>query len=101
MFYNNVAWKKKTTTSCFDVTMGSYDGAEVCELVCTFILSKLGSIIGKKNAGLYHDDGLAVLRNMNARGTDKMRKFIIKLFKEVGFQLEIKSNLKKEELRSV
>ena len=28
-----------------------------------------------------------VLRNMNARGTDKMRKIIIKIFKEVGFQL--------------
>ena len=75
--------------------MGSYDGAEVCELVGIFILSKLGNIIGKKNTGLYRDDGLAVLRNMNARATDKMKKIIIKLFKEVGFQLEIKSNLKK------
>ena len=35
LFQNNVAWKKKTTTSCFDVTMGSYNGAEVCELVGT------------------------------------------------------------------
>ena len=49
LFHNNVAWKKKTTASCFGVTMSSYDGAEVCELVGTFILSKLGNIIGKKN----------------------------------------------------
>ena len=97
LFHNNVAWKKKTTTSCFDVFMASYDGAEVCELVGTFTLSKLENIIGKKNTGLYRDDGLAVLRNMNARGTDKMRKIILKLFREVGFQLEIKSNLKKVE----
>ena len=74
--------------------MGSYDGPEVCELVGTFILSKLGNIIGKRNSGLYREDGLLVLKNTNARGTDKMRKIIIKLFKEVGFQLEIKSNLK-------
>ena len=47
--------------------MDSYDGAEVCELVSTFILSKLGNIIDKKNTGLYHDNGLVVLRNMNAR----------------------------------
>ena len=40
--------EKKTTTSCFDVTMGSYDGGEVCELVGAFILSKLGNVIGKK-----------------------------------------------------
>ena len=81
--------------------MGSYDGAEVCELVGTFILSKLGNIIGKKNTGLYRDDGLAVLRNMNAWGTDEMRKIIIKVFKEVGFQLEIKSNPKKVEFFDV
>ena len=48
LFHNNVAWKKKTTTSCFDVTMGSYDGAKVCELVGIFSFSKLGNIIGKK-----------------------------------------------------
>ena len=38
---------------------------------------------------------------MNARGTDKMRKIIIRMFKEVGFQLEIKSNLKKVEFLDV
>ena len=81
--------------------MDSYDGTEVCELVGTFILSKLGSIIGKKKTGLYRDEGLAVLRNMNARGTDEMRKIIIKMFKEVGFQPEIKSNLKKVEFLDV
>ena len=94
LFHHNVEWKKKTTTSCFDVIMGSYDGAEICELVGTFILSKLENIIGKKNTGLYRDDGLVVLRNMNARGIDKIRKIIIKLFKDVGFQLEIKTNPK-------
>ena len=94
LFHNNVAWKKKATTSCFNVTMCSYDGAEVWELVGTFILSKLGNIIDKKNTGLYHDDRLVVLRNMNARGIDKIRKIIIKMFKDVGFQLEIKTNLK-------
>ena len=86
LFHNNVAWKKKTTASCFDVTMGSYDGAEVCELVRPFTLSKLENI-GKKNTGLYRDDGLVVLRNMNAWGIDKIRKIIIKMFKDIGFQL--------------
>ena len=80
--------------------MGSYDGAEVCELVGMFILSKLGNI-GKKNTGLYCDDGLVVLRNMNARGIDKIRKIIIKMFKDVGFQLEIKTNLKQVEFLDI
>ena len=65
--------------------MGSFYGAEVCELVGTFILSKLGNIIGNKNTGLYHDDGLVVIRNINARGIDKIRKTIIQMYKDVGF----------------
>ena len=93
--------KIKTTASCFDVSLGICDGVEVCKLVGTFILSKLGNIIGKKNTGLYCDNGLVVLRNMNARETDKMRNIIIKMFKGVGFQLETKTNLKKVEFLDV
>ena len=37
-FSNNEAWEKKQTESCFDVTMGSFHGAEVCELVGIYIL---------------------------------------------------------------
>ena len=40
--------------------MGGYDDAEVCQLVGTFILSKLGNIIGKKNTSLCRDDGLVI-----------------------------------------
>ena len=81
--------------------MGRYDDVEVCELVGTFILSKVGNIIGKKNTGLYHDNRLVVLRNMNVWGIDKIRKIIIKIFKDVGSQLEIKTNLKKVEFLDV
>ena len=81
--------------------MGSYDGAEVFELVGTFILSKLGNIIGKKNTALYRDDGLVVLRNMNAREIDKIRKITIKMFKDIGFQLEIKTTIKQAEFLDV
>ena len=38
---------------------------------------------------------------MNARGIDKIRKIIIKMFKDVGFQLEIKTNLKQVEFLDV
>ena len=45
----------------FDVTMGSYDGAEVCELVGLYLMSKLEILIGKNQLGLYRDDGLAAV----------------------------------------
>ena len=48
LFDSNFAWVKKNNSS-FDVTMGSYDGAEVCELVGLFILNRLSNEYGKEN----------------------------------------------------
>ena len=39
-FFGNETWKKKSTESCFDVTIGSFDGAEICKLVGLYIQSK-------------------------------------------------------------
>ena len=54
----------------FDVTMGSFDGAEVYELVGLLILSKLKCEFDNKDIGLYRDYGLAVFRNMGPRSAD-------------------------------
>ena len=87
-------WEKKNTDSYFDVTMGSYDGAEICESVGIYLLLLLANIIDKNNSGLYHDDGLILLRNVNKQNMDRIRKNVLKIFKEVGFKIEIKTNLK-------
>jgi len=39
LIHNHLHWQKKGNTT-FDVTMGSYDGAETCELVGNFLLSQ-------------------------------------------------------------
>ena len=52
LFRNNQLWDNKSGDSDFDVPMGCYDGAEVCELVGIFILNKLSNIIGKNSIGL-------------------------------------------------
>ena len=41
LFDNGEAWKIKLSDSPFDVTMGSYDGAEICQLVAIYILCQL------------------------------------------------------------
>ena len=46
----------------FDVAMGAYDSAQVCELVGTFLLEKISEICNKGDIGFYRDDVLAVLR---------------------------------------
>ncbi len=73
--------KKGQQQPIFDVTMGSYDGAEICELVGLFILNKLGQKFGKENIGLYRDDGLAIMKSKSARLADKTRKELHKCFK--------------------
>ena len=45
LFSNNEAWRKKQTESCFNVTMGSFDVAEVCELIGIYILCFLAKLI--------------------------------------------------------
>ena len=83
---NNKAWKKKQTESCFDLTKGSFDGADACELVVIYILCFLAKLINKKDCGLYRDDGQLIFPYVNGKQIDRMRKNIIKIFKDFGFQ---------------
>ena len=65
LFYGNETWKKKDADTTFDVTMGSYDGADLCELIGIYIQSLLTNIIQKMIWGLYREDGLFILRKTN------------------------------------
>ena len=86
--------KKKNSDNCFDVTMDSYDGAKVCELVGALVLYILANSITKRNSGLYRDDGLILMRNENGQKTERIKQEVTKILKEIGFKTEIKTNLK-------
>ena len=53
---DNQTWMKKCGEE-FDVTMGAYDGAEVCELVGIYMLNKISKHYNINSMGLYRDDG--------------------------------------------
>ena len=72
--------------------MGSFDGAECCELVGLFILNKLCDIIKQTDVGLYRDDGLAVLAGSGPQ-VEQVRKKVFKLFKDVGLKVTIECNI--------
>ena len=74
--------------------MGAYDGAEVCELVGSFLLYALSLKYNKRNIGLYRNDGLAVFRNVSGSHCEKIKKDFQKLFQQHGLKLIIKCNLK-------
>ena len=75
--------------------MGSYDGAEICELVGLYILSFLGKVYGIQNVGLYRDDGLACLHKISGPASDKIRKDMIRKFWEnFGLKITLTTNSK-------
>ena len=74
--------------------MGTYDGAEVCELVGSFLLYALSLKYNKTNIGLYRDDGLTVVKNVSGAHCEKIKKEFQKLFRQYGLKLIIKCNLK-------
>ncbi len=93
LFNKGQTWIKKEGGT-FDVTMGAYDGAEVCELVGAFILHQLGSKYNRKDIGLYRDDGLAVFKNVSGPEAERIKKDFQKVFKRNGLNITIACNRK-------
>ena len=85
--------KRHSENELFDVTMGSFDGAEICELVGLYLLHKLQPLLDMKNTGLYRDDGLAALKCQSARRLDRIRKDIVQVFKSEGLDITCETNL--------
>ena len=78
----NDSWKKETLI-------------EICELGRTYIWSLQSKLIEKINCGLSRSGDIILLKNtIGQKKMDKTRKLVIKTFKDVGFKIEIDSNLK-------
>ena len=73
---------------------------EVCQLVGIFPLSHLTELINQNDVGLYRDDGLIVVKNLNGQPTDKLRKNIFQVFKNLK-STEIKINLSEADFLDV
>ena len=85
--------KEENAKSCFNFTMGSFDGAEICELFGIHTLSLMLNKFDKEYAGWYGDDELILLRNMSNQKTDRIQKDMIEVFIDTGFKIEGKTNL--------
>ena len=75
------------------VTMGSSDGAELCELVGLYLLDLLTKEFGKQNIDLYRDDGLSCFENISGPDSEKIKKKIFKIFKSNGLSITLECNL--------
>ena len=88
LYVDGQPWTKKGRK--WDVTMGSYDGAEVCELVGLYLLHQLQAT--GLDLGLYRDDGLAVTK-LKGRPLERMRRKIQTIFNENGLKVVVTANL--------
>ena len=74
--------------------MGSFDGADVCELVGLLALSKLNKKCdNNKSIGLYRDGGLAAIRHVGPRSGDRIRKMFCEVFGTLGLKIKAQANL--------
>ena len=75
--------------------MGSFNGAEICDLVGLFLLNELNNsnIFNNNEFGLYRDDALAILRSKSPRTAENATKKLIKLFKKFDFKITVESGL--------
>ena len=66
MCHGNKSFINREGNANFDVLMRSFDGAEVCELVGTYILRRLNTtVFENENMGLYWDNGVGTFRNLS------------------------------------
>ena len=93
LFHDNEPWHKSKTPHLFDVAMGSYDGAETCELIGLYLLSKVKDMFNNE-VGLYRDDGLAILRNQSQSQVNRIAKKLIAIFKQLDLRSQLTKALK-------
>ena len=84
----------KKESDLFDVLMGVYDGAEICEFIGIFLLNLLGRQCDTKNIGLYRDDGLSTFKNCSGPQMEKIKKQAQNVFKDNGVDVIIECNMK-------
>ena len=92
LYNSGKPWGKKSSSSLFDVTMGSYDGAESCVLVGAFIPNSIKEKYGN-TFGLYRDDGLGVI-NGSPRQIEIIKKDLCIIFNKNGLKITMEANKK-------
>ena len=92
LYHQKSPWTKKKANSMFDVTMGSYDEAETCELIGAYMLSLIAPKF-KNEVGLYRDDGLAICK-ATPKEIEKTKQEVFQVLKSNGLKITIEANKK-------
>ena len=95
LFNQGEVWiksKNKNSNPLYDITMGSKHGAEVCEIVGLYIMSKLKEKTKLEKIGIYRDDGLiAIDKKTSGTEIEKIKKELYSFSKEIGIKFKIEN----------
>ena len=72
----------------FNVPMGCFGEAEVCEIVGTYILNQIKDTFRHHSVGFHRDDGLAIVKGLSGLGIERMKKRVIEILKDSKSPLE-------------
>ena len=97
LYLDGEPWTKKGE-DIFDVGMGFFDGAEICEMVGLFLLEELQEL--GINVGIYRDDGLGVC-DLTPRGVEKIKKQMSAIFRKHKLEITIQANKKRVEFLDI
>ena len=84
----------KDNNHTFNVTMRSFMGAEICDLIGLQIFHDL-QVLPCYLYGFYHDNGIAIFDNHSKCDKEITSKNIIEIFKKHNFKIEIEKGMLK------
>ena len=91
LFHQGSTWVKKGEVN-FDVAQGSWDGAEVTDLVGFYLLAQLQHL-EELDYGLYRDDMLAVAE-LHGKEAERLKQKISNVFQAEGLTVKVEVNKK-------
>ena len=97
LYMDGEPWAKKGG-DIFDVGMGFFDGAEICELIGLYLLEELKEL--GVEVGIYRDDGLAV-SDLNPQGVERIKKKMSAIFRKHRLEITIEANKKRVEFLDI
>ena len=92
LHFKEKEWVK--TSANFDMTMGSKDGAECCEIVDLYLIhqiTEVENILQKSDFGTLRDDYLGIA-GANRASNERIKKKLIKVFEKFGLKIVIEMN---------
>ena len=97
LYMDGEPWAKKGG-EIFDVGMGFFDGAEICEIIGLFLLEELEEL--GCNVGIYRDDGLCV-SDLTPREVERLKKKMSAIFRKHRLDITIDANKKRVEFLDI